>query len=266
MVKQPGAILVMSVADDIGRDGLAQAVNLRDLGGAPTRDGRRVRYGRVYRSATLTGLSSDLAAGLRGLGIRTLVDLRHNLERAAHPTPWQDMGSDDYWCRDHQFAGADLNTWLRNDQASAAAMRERMLEVYRALPYSQVEAHRYIFGALLEGRTPLLFHCAAGKDRTGAAAALVLAALRVEENAIVADYLASADFDLMANRVFRRRKPTPPERVAAMAPLFATERAYLDAMFEGIAAREGGVDAYLRGTLGLDETQLAALRDRLLEE
>jgi len=244
---------------------LARAVNLRDLGGMPSRDGRRVRIGRVYRSAALTASTPDLDANLRQLGIRTVVDLRHNLERAAHPSPWEAMGSRDYWCHDHDAARGDLKSWIRSHNSSAASMRAAMLETYRELPYAQIEAHRYLFNALIDGRTPLLFNCSAGKDRTGVAAAIVLAALGVEEDAILADYLATAAFDLAASRVFRRDKPTSPERAAILLPLFATDPTYLAAMFESLQRRAGSLESYLHGTLGIDAARLAGLRDQLLE-
>jgi protein-tyrosine phosphatase len=244
---------------------LAQEINLRDLGGPPTRDGRRVRIGRIYRSAALTAFGPGLGSRLRELGIRTVVDLRHNLERAAHPSPWEEIGSSHYWYYDHDAARGDLNSWLRGGHGSAASLREAMLQTYRALPYSQVEAHRYLFNALIDGRTPLLFNCSAGKDRTGVAAAIVLAALGVKEDAIITDYLQTAAFDLAASRVFRREKPTPPERAAILAPLFATDPAYLAAMFESIEARAGSLKGYLHNTLDIDDARLTALRDQLLE-
>lgn len=244
---------------------LASVINLRDLGGAPTDDGRCVRQGRIYRSAALAGLTPDLTAVLRELRIRTIVDLRHNLERAAHPSPWQEMGSEDYWYHDHDSAGADLKSWLRSDCASVQSMREAMLQTYRALPYSQIAAQRYVFDVLIDGRTPLLFNCSAGKDRTGAVAAIVLAALGVKQDAILADYLLTAQFDVADSRVFRREKSLPPERAALMAPMFATEPAYLAAMFDAIQTRSGGLANYLKGTLDLDESRITALRNQLLE-
>ena len=245
-------------------DPLLRSINLRDLGGVRTRDGAEVRRGWVFRSACLSDLSAAETSALRGIGLRTIVDLRRNAERDAHPTPWQGLGVSDYYARDHVDSGADLGLRLRDPELTAEDCRAAMTALYRELPYVQAEAYARLFRALVEGAGPVLFHCAVGKDRTGAAAALILAALEVPHEQIAAEYLATEAFDLTGSAPFRERPPLTPERRALLAPLFGVEAGYIEAMFAAIDARSGSLDDYLRDMLGLDTADRAALRANLI--
>ncbi|WP_162527137.1 tyrosine-protein phosphatase [Sphingomonas solaris] len=245
-------------------DDLIRSVNLRDLGGYRTADGATVRHGLVFRSAALSALEGEALAAVRALGIRMIIDLRHNAERAAYPTPWEAMGCADYWCRDHSDSGADLAPLLRDPAMTADDCRGLMTGLYRTLPYALSEAYRRLFRGLVEGGTPLLFHCAAGKDRTGVAAALILGALGVPRDVITEEYGLTAAYDLFASPSIRDRPPLSPARLATVTPLLMAETGYLDAMFETLIERDGSVRGYLLNTLGLAPDDITTLRDNLL--
>jgi hypothetical protein len=76
---------------------LARSINLRDLGGIAGAGGRLVRRGVLFRSAALGELSPGERAALAALGLRKIIDLRYNRERVAHPTPFAELGCQDYW-------------------------------------------------------------------------------------------------------------------------------------------------------------------------
>ncbi|MDO6414498.1 tyrosine-protein phosphatase [Sphingomonas sp. BIUV-7] len=248
------------------RDRLSRAVNLRDLGGFQAfPDGTVVRRGRLYRAATLSGLDGELLEVVRALGIRTIIDFRHNGERTAFPTPWEALGCTDYWCRDHHASGADLGPLLRSPDLTADDSRGAMLSLYRALPYEQSDAFIRLFRSVIDGRWPVLFHCAAGKDRTGVAAALILAALGVARTDIVKDYGLTAEFDLLASPPVKGRPPMSDARRASVSPMIVPDPAYLDAMFEAVTERSGSLDAYLAETLALTADDRETLRAVLLE-
>lgn len=247
-------------------DDLARLANLRDLGGHRTASGAVVRKGRIYRSATLSGLDDAALAALRALGIRTIVDLRRNAEREAHPTPWQAIGCTDYWCHDYHEIGADLGSRRRDPALTADDSRRAMIELYRDLPYAQATSYARLFGALARDEVPVLFHCAVGKDRTGVAAALILSALGVPRPAIAEDYAATARFDLLGSPHLRDRRALPADRAAALAPLFGVEAAYLDAMFDAVTARNGSIEGYMRAVLGMSGGEIASLGDKLLDQ
>ena len=245
-------------------DPLLRSINLRDLGVVRTQDGSPLRRGRVFRSACLSGLLDAETEALRALGLRTIVDLRRNDERDRHPTPWLTLGCTDFYARDHTDSGADLGPRLRDPALDAEACRAAMTDLYRALPYEQADAYAHLFRTLAAGTGPVLFHCAVGKDRTGVAAALILAALDVPRAAITAEYLATAAFDLLGSAPFRDRPALSAERQALLAPLLRAEAGYLDTMFAAVEARSGSLDGYLRDTLGLRGADRLMLRRQLI--
>ena len=247
-------------------DDLARHFNLRDLGGLKSVDGREVRRKTVYRSASLSELAPEHLAAIRNLNIRSVIDLRYNSERETHPTPWQEMGCSAYWRRDYQPAGGrgGLNDLLASASLTRTAARDLMLRAYPELTYGNVDALKRLFRTIRTDEGPVLIHCTSGKDRTGIAAALVLSALEVPRDAILADYLASNRFDILASAAYRRDAPFPPERMDIIRPIFSVDSAYLDHMFDGIIARDGSLEGFFRKTLDLSDSDLDTFRERLL--
>lgn len=246
-------------------DDLIRSINLRDLGGVRTEDGHRVRRGVVYRSAALTDLAGDRLAAVRALGIRTIIDLRRNAERQAFPTPWEAMGSTDYWARDYDYSDADHRARMRRPDFTADHARASMLTLYAELPYEQAESYARLFRAIADGEGPVLFHCAVGKDRTGVAAALILMAAGVSRADILADYAVTESFDLQASPHARGWPDQPEERKAAFAPLLGVSPDYLEATFDVLEQQSGDIETYLRDTLGLSDAERAALHAQLVE-
>ncbi len=233
--------------------------NLRDLGGWPTRDGGTVKRGQVFRSAALHGLTEKDIAALRSLGVHHIVDFRGDGERERWPTKLT-QGVSIHELTIQPTIGASLRDLVQDPNSTA----EDVVRVMRAAYGSYITdwAHRYrtMFDLLLhETPAPLLFHCTAGKDRTGVAAMLLLSALGVEEEVIHHDYLAT-------NRLWRRDAEVSaglPQVVADT--LLSVQPAFLEAAYEAIHAGWGSIDAYLHQQLGLDDARMAVLRARLVE-
>jgi len=168
-------------------------INFRDLGGYVTEDARKVKWGQVYRSAQLDRLSDKGIDVMAKMDIRSVIDLRFSDETQRYPTikeavpnaqisAWEDelepietTGSDDI----QRSWKASLET---NDPAQ---VREAMRVNYPKKLYSHRAIYRKMLLQLAKGQLPLVFHCAAGKDRTGVAAALVLSLLGVDHEQIV---------------------------------------------------------------------------------
>jgi protein-tyrosine phosphatase len=233
--------------------------NLRDLGGWPTRGGGTVKRGQVFRSAALHALTERDAAALRSLGVRHIVDFRGEGERERWPTRLTD-GVTIHELTIQPTIGASLRDLVQDPNSTA----EDVVRVMRAAYGSYVTdwAHRYrtMFDLLLhEEPAPLLFHCTAGKDRTGVAAMLLLAALGVEEEVIHHDYLAT-------NRLWRRDAEVSAGLPPVVADtLLSVQPAFLEAAYEAIHSGWGSIDAYLHQQLGLDDARMAVLRARLVE-
>lgn len=252
----------VSEMSDESLTALGRSINLRDLGGIEAADGRVTRGGVLFRCAAMGGLSDAERRTLAALGLHTIVDLRTNSERAEHPTPWEELGCGDYWARDHEPSqGGGLSDLFADGTLTRDSAHEMMVRVYRDLPYGHLEVLQALFRRILSARGPLLFHCTSGKDRTGMAAALVLSALGAPREAIIADYLASLNFDVLASPAFRE---CPIERREALAPIYLVNRDYMEAMFAAIEGREGSVEAFLLQRLALEPGELTILREKLV--
>lgn len=217
--------------------------NLRDLGGLPSVDGRWVRRGLVYRSDYPGLIAPELFADL---GLRAVVDLRRGSEVAVE-------------CPDWAVHGIDHRRW----PLTAGAQ-----DSWHAR-YTSYLTHRpeTVVGAVAEVMRPdghaVLFHCAAGKDRTGVVAALLLSVLGVPDDAIVDDYLLSA---ASVERVIGRLVTL--EVYAAMLADSSVEDQlprpeHLRSLLAWLSER-GGAEGWLRAQ-GLDQGVIDGFREAMLE-
>jgi protein-tyrosine phosphatase len=248
--------------------------NLRDLGGYQTTDGRTVRWGALYRSDHLGRLSARDLRHFRRLELAVLIDFRTNAERADAPNRLP---------RHHGIRVVELPLF-DNDAASVtgAAFRERiargdiagidaaalLIDANQRLVTEFTPAYRQFIAEVLAARgAPVLFHCTAGKDRTGFAAALILRLLGVPETAILADYMRSQTYSLAARRreLLLLRLFKGPQVTALVRDLLGVEAAYLQAAFTAIEQTYGSFAAYAHDGLDLSAQDLAALRAALLE-
>ncbi|MEI6487045.1 MAG: tyrosine-protein phosphatase [Sphingomonadales bacterium] len=236
--------------------------NFRDLGGYPAAGGRSIRWGLLYRSGAMAGLTPADFDTLARRGIRTVCDFRDRNERASAPVNWPagkapTVLADDYLNDMRAIAALFGPTPPTGAQAKAA-----MTQTYPGILKQFNGQYRRMFGELLAGRAPLAFNCSAGKDRTGVAAALLLTALGTPRAVVIEDYLLS-------NRYFDPAKLTggndpqaqfwrrlPPDVLQA---IMGVDRAYIDAVFAVMDAHPGGVDAYLKDELGLGPAERRTL-------
>jgi protein-tyrosine phosphatase len=135
-----------------------------------------------------------------------------------------------------------------------------MQELYRALVNDQAHRFAELFEHLLASDSPLVFHCTAGKDRTGFAAALILHALGVPREAVVQDYL-------LTNALYQP-PPLPPHTdtpAEALSVLWRVQENFLDAAFDALERDHGGLDRYLAQRLRVGPAEQAALQARFLQ-
>ena len=168
---------------------LEQVFNLRDLGGYLTGDGREVVRGRIYRADGLHRLSTADVEVVAGLGIRTVVDLRTTGERdASGVAPTDEIGATGH----HLPLIAEL--WPHFDEDDQLDPVAYLVERYHEMPDEGAPVLARVLELLADdATTPLVFHCSAGKDRTGVTAALVLGVLGVDDDTIAHDYSLTAD-------------------------------------------------------------------------
>lgn len=235
---------------------LEGASNFRDLGGLPAGPGWRVRPGRVYRSDHLGRLVPADRERLRALGVAHSVDLRGTAERAL--TPYDIPGVTVEHLGIEPTVVRRLQALQRAGQAVGRAEAVAVMnDTYRDF----VSLHAPVFGRLLARlagqASPLVFHCTAGKDRTGVAAALLLGLLGVHRDDVMADYL-------LTNERYRREprlEDAAPAEVLNV--LWSVQPVFLQTAWDCIDGRFGGLEAYLAGPVGLAPAQQARLRERL---
>ena len=233
--------------------------NVRDLGGLPVSDGRAIRRGVVYRGDGVHRLAGDDLEKARALGLRTVVDLRTagELERSRrfpveeHPVDWHHLPLfERMWSEDDLIATTGAVDFLR----------ERYLDM---LVSGGGSIARIV--ELVGDGTPLLFHCAAGKDRTGVVAAVLLSLAGVPREDIADDYHATAGamaafvdwLTVTHPEALDSMTSQPPEYLEAPHDAMAT---FLDA----VDARYGSMERYVHG-LGVPALAIDALRARLVE-
>ncbi|WP_324699881.1 tyrosine-protein phosphatase [Novosphingobium sp. RL4] len=246
--------------------------NFRDLGGYRTADGRTVKWGMLFRSGSMAGLTASDLASLDARGLRVVCDFRDHAERAAEPAPWgADAASgptvfaDDY---DGMAIGLMPKDMARMTPESARAM---MTASYPTMLRTFAPQYKRMFAQLLAGHAPLAFNCSAGKDRTGVAAALLLTALGVPRETVIEDYLLTNRYLPAALAASAGKggaldgqpwSRLPPEVLGAF---MKADRAYIEAAFGALDAHRGGAEGYLADEMGLGPAQIERLRALYLD-
>ncbi|MBN2113176.1 MAG: tyrosine-protein phosphatase [Acidimicrobiia bacterium] len=251
---------------------LERVANLRDLGGLPTGDGRRVARGRIYRSGSLHEMTEGDRRALEARRIHTVVDLRSSWEQGHQPYAWS--------CGRHlaaPLAADDDVVFIWGSFIKGTLTEAEMLDWWTTTgvfdaPAQFPESMGTVFRALLEAAPgdAVLFHCTGGKDRTGAVAALILRALGATPEAITADFVATNQAlasperleELAARLNEGRDQPLSPESLFALSGVQAE---WLDEMYRRLTLRYGSVEGYLSDALGLSAADLARLREQYLE-
>jgi protein-tyrosine phosphatase len=241
--------------------GLLGARNFRDLGGYLAAGGARTRWGRVFRSDALLLEAADLVT-FAGLGVRMVYDLRSDTEREVAPNRLPAGG--------HLVELLPLlsNTASPPTIDAMLADGERFLaDIYlHMLEQSAASLGRILTGLADESRLPAVFHCAAGKDRTGIVAALLLSVLGVAEEDILDDYELTSRYrtpdrvDALIDRL-RNERGVSPEVAAG---ILRTPRWAMKSALAETAERYGGINGYLVGPGGMDPSVPEVLRAQLL--
>lgn len=229
------------------------AFNFRDMGGIPTADGRHTRWGKLFRSDDLHKLTSVDLDYLASIPIASVVDFRSESEMKSAPDKLPEGAVNYPFSIDpgNLSAAADLSALAETDMDSL------MIQIYIMLVTEEENINRYRdFFALLQNKEnlPLVFHCSAGKDRTGIGAALTLFALGVDEDEIMKDYLLSNQFIVKKYAAYVAQYPE-------LKPLFEVKPEYLNSAIQRIKKDHGHVENYLVNVLGVD---IDRIRDLLL--
>lgn len=251
--------------------------NFRDFGGYPTADGQRVRRGVLYRSGQLFSLKPEDRQALQGLGLHQVFDFRTEGERNLRPDevpPGARSVVVDVRAQDKGASLTEQQEALFRDPAAAQALlgegrgRDHMLRRYRQYVSSPaaIQAYRELcLGILKSDGLPSLYHCSAGKDRTGWASAALLSLLGVAPEVVMEDYLRS-------NEGLREKYGAQLEDFQARGgdpeiwlAVLEVRPEYLEAALDEMRSKFGNIEGYFSQGLGLGPREQQELRQRLLE-
>ena len=244
--------------------------NFRDLGGYETVDGRRVRWGQIYRSGSLDELTDADYATAQALGIKLVCDLRSPSEIAAAPDraptgaetlsiPVFDRSVDPQAVREAVLAG---------DVSDLGAPGELLTEGGRAFVTEFSAEYEQLMDRLMDRRyRPALVHCTAGKDRAALASAIVLLTLGVPEKTVMEDYLLSNTFlaEDNARAISQVESLLDPDEVEVVRALVEVRPEYLGSSLDAMVDRYGSIDRYLRKGLGISDAERTRFKRQMLE-
>ncbi|PLW84110.1 hypothetical protein CWI75_01805 [Kineobactrum sediminis] len=247
--------------------GMQGTPNFRDFGGYRTADGRQVKWGYLYRSGQLSGLTEQDLALLASLELDLICDFRREDEQQASPSRLPET-------RPPQVVSLPITPGSNRaalapgglNLGGTQTMFDFMVDINRDFVESQTDTYARMFREILaKPDARFLVHCAAGKDRTGFAAALMLLVLGVPVEQVMKDYMLTRRFYHPQDEVARLRVKYGLEGVAeeAVLPMLEVHEAYLA---RALAAIEeyGEVDHYLADKLGIGSAEREELRRRYL--
>ena len=242
--------------------GLEAVHNFRDLGGYATADGRSTRWRTLFRSDGLYRLrGADDMSRVRQLGLKSVIDLRTEREQREQGI----FPIDDIDVTFHHLSIVDV-TWSDTETPQFDDEVEFLVWGYRDM--LEIGSSRFADAMHVLAQTdslPAVFHCAAGKDRTGVLAALLLSSLGVEDAHICADYGLTQDAMRRSIAWSKVHRPELAERYATIpkAYLAADPRA-MQIILAELAQRHGSVRNYVR-EIGVADSTVEALGNLLLE-
>ena len=249
--------------------------NFRDVGGYATGDGQFVRWGMLYRSGVLGNLSAFDLKYLSQLGVHVVCDFRTPDENISSPERWIEDGN--VQLVNYPIGGSHgQNTQAVMQQLMASnptpdQLRARMIASYGTFANEYAPAYAAAFDQLEQDHLPLLYHCTAGKDRTGVFTAFVLLTLGVPESTVLDDYAltngylaapaaSAAGAKTSATMKSMLAQTTPEQRKVMMA----ADPAYLQSTLTTINSQYGSFDNYRRTMLKVSDADRDRLRAELL--
>jgi protein-tyrosine phosphatase len=238
---------------------LEGASNFRDLGGYPAAMGKTVKWGHIYRSADISKLTDADLKTISARNIATVCDLRGPGELSTSP--------------DRLPAGINYvnlpagSENVRPNTNYAAMNRDSMMNASYSRTDHLKAKYKPMFDQLLalDDTKAMLFHCTAGKDRTGMGAALILSALGVDRVTILKDYAATDVYWKQGRERVQQMMQQGGANTANMAKMLAADPAYLQTFFTTIDKKYGSMNAFLTTEMELTPAKLAALRGKYLQ-
>ncbi|WP_149525936.1 tyrosine-protein phosphatase [Sphingobacterium hotanense] len=238
--------------------------NFRDIGGVKTKDGKQVKWGQFYRADALGSIQEDEFPYIESLKISKVYDLRSDEEIA---TSKDNLPASIRWIHHPIFNGdnsAQMNAVMqkiKSGDMTAEDSRNLLITANKEFINSNLDAFKVLVRELLDNEEPSLFHCTAGKDRTGLTSALLLSVLGVDKETVINEYLMTNYYTLP--KMARKKDPKMAAAFAnidpqVMLPLMSVDRSYLEAAFTEIEKQYGDMDKFIREGLEISDAERMA--------
>ena len=243
------------------------AHNTRELGGYKTTDGKSVKWGMLYRSDKLSDISDTDQAYLRDLGIKKIIDFRSKEEKTEDP----------------DIIPKGIN-YVEMPISVDGAMRSKIEAVLKGETNKDVKSflidankefvsnytgvYEDFLRNLIDDDGPTLFHCTAGKDRAGFAAAITLIALGVSKEDVINDYMKTNQFtkerieEIIGQIELMTLYQTDAE---ILRPLLGVEREYIETAFQTAEEKYGSLENFIRDGLNISDEDIQKLRNKFIE-
>ena len=248
------------------------AHNFRDLGGYKTEDGRRIKWGKIYRSDNLHSLTDEDVKYLSRLNIKSVVDFRSDEERESEPdrlTPDMTQVLLPIKFQPKELDDETLKNLMENLTFGTLDSSNLLVDFNIVIVKDFADEYKKFFRHVIENNAePIVFHCTAGKDRAGFASAMILTVLGVPREKVIEDYLLTntyvkdhVDSEMLEIelKTFFRADTDNLRKINLVA-----ER-YIQAAFDTIDSEWGGMDNYISGPLSLTDEDILKLQDFYLE-
>lgn len=241
---------------------IKKVYNFRAVGNIKNIDGRTLKEGKFYRSGHLNKLKEKSFDELEKLGIKEIIDLRNSKEIAQKPDhlPGNIIYKNYSAFEDEGDQLDQAKKLVLKGKVDGSDADTRMLEFYKDYVTENPEIIKKIINEILESDQPILYHCTAGKDRTGITTALILTILKFDKETIYNDYLLSNNYrkklvDKRLNLANNLHFLYPKMDINVLEKLSWVETDYLNAAFNEINKKYGSVDNYIQQVLGISENK-----------
>ena len=245
--------------------------HFRDIGGYKSEDGRRVKWNTFFRADKLSSLTVNDIEYLKELKVKTILDLRSSMEVKGQPDPIiegidyinisampeLDETKDDF----------DMISIFKHKASSDFNAIEFLMRGYKTMVFNNPAYKELVSCIESDERVPIVFHCSAGKDRTGFGAALILSILGVPEETIMEDYLLTNIYRKSINdKTIEaiKDKVSSPKQLEILNAMLEVKRELLEASFKSIKDKYGNMDVYLEKEYGLTKKKKKELKSRFL--
>lgn len=241
---------------------IKKVTNFRTIGNIKNVDGRILKEGKFYRSAHLHKLKKRSFKTFENLGIKEIIDLRNSKEISQRPDVIpQNVDLKNYSAFEDEGDQLDqAKKLVLKGKVKGTDADQRMLDFYKTYATENPEIIKKIIHEILDSEDPVLYHCTAGKDRTGIITALILTILKFDTDTINNDYLLSNNY---RQKMVQKRLHLandlhfiyPKMDLNVIEKLSWVEKDYLKAAFLEINKKYGSIDIYIHQNLGISENK-----------